>query len=118
MIEPIGDHGLMFQPETPPPTDNPRAYLTYIRQISADAVAEAEDWLLDNGTSPVDIAALDLRGQVAWWGGEDRGFVQETHPGATLVIIVHVPIPDPPPETVHTPEVIPAEPVAPLDGRT
>ncbi len=111
MIEPKAGHGLMHRPATKPADGSPpRAKATYARKVIADAVTEAEGWLLDQGASPWEVAARNLAAssRIAWWH-DTAGFVQESHPDATLVVIVDVPSPDPVTAQAAAPVEIPAE---------
>jgi len=68
--------------------DNPRA----------DLLAAALAYLLEHGMHRVDAEdmCVDRRGLIvrAWWGGEERGLVQEHHDGAQPVTVVHVHLPE------------------------
>lgn len=99
--------GILHRPTgKPADTAAPRVKAAFAKKAISDAVTEAENWLLDNGASPWDVAAGNLRGRVAWWT-DDKGWVQEGTPGAELVVIVPVPERDVPPGPV-APAVAPA----------
>jgi hypothetical protein len=75
----IPDHGYLFTGH-----DTPRA----------DVLEQVRHLLVAAGTHPLDAEAqtVDRVGLVTrtWWGGDDRGFVQEHHEGATPVTIVNI----------------------------
>lgn len=57
------------------------------------ARAAAREWLLAAGVSAWDAEAGTEAAQVglAWWGGEQLGFVQQGHDQAAAVTVVHLP---------------------------
>lgn len=65
----------------------------------AQALGQARAALTARGTSTweADDLFIDRPGLVvrAWWGGDDVGFVQEHHDGATPVTVVNVAPPEP-----------------------
>ncbi len=60
----------------------------------ADVLAQAADFLIGLGVSVHDVEdrLIDRPGLIAraWWGGDERGFVQEHHDGAEPVTVVNV----------------------------
>ncbi len=98
----VPGHGLLADAD---PEDD----LARGRARRAATVEEAQAWLSKRGRSAAEILDLNLDGRTrsAWWHDE-LGFVQPGQDGARLVLIVDVPVAEPPLKPQSPPKIAPS----------